>query len=55
MPIGYAMGFFGPGMLFVLMLLFSVSSFFLFRELMKTYQQQDRDRSPLHQRLSEVI
>jgi len=37
MPIGYAMGYFGPYMLFVLMLVFSVSSYFLFRELMKCY------------------
>lgn len=54
MPIGYAMGFFGPGMLFVLMSLFSIVSYFLFKELMKTYEFQNMNRSPLHQRLSEI-
>lgn len=31
MPIGYAMGFFGPYMLFILMLAFSLGSYFLFK------------------------
>ena len=33
MPIGYAMGFFGPYMLFVMMLLFSVVMYFTFNNL----------------------
>lgn len=37
MPIGYSMGLFGPNMLFVLMLVFSLIMYYVFRGLMLTY------------------
>ncbi len=48
MPIGYAMGFFGPYMLFVMMLLFSVIMYFTFNLLMSTLGEDAKNRSPLN-------
>lgn len=38
MPIGYAMGIFGPYMLFVLMLVFSIIMYWVFNNLMATLE-----------------
>jgi hypothetical protein len=38
MPIGYAMGIFGPSMLFVLMLFFSLIMYWTFNTLMATLE-----------------
>jgi hypothetical protein len=53
MPIGYAMGLFGPNMLFVLMLLFSLIMYYVFSELMSTYEEDSKNRSPINERLIE--
>jgi hypothetical protein len=51
MPIGYAMGLFGANMLFVMMLLFSLISYYVFKELMLTYEEDVKNRSPINERL----
>ena len=51
MPIGYAMGMFGPNMLFVMMLVFSVIMYFVFNQLMSTYEEDSKNRSPINERL----
>lgn len=38
MPIGYAMGLFGPNMLFILMLVFSMIMYYVFKDLMATFE-----------------
>lgn len=53
MPIGYAMGLIGPNMLFILMLLFSVIMYFVFKSLMETYIDNSKHKSPLNERLIE--
>jgi hypothetical protein len=53
MPIGYAMGLFGPDMLFVLMLFFSLIMYYVFSELMSTYEEDAKNRSPINERLIE--
>jgi hypothetical protein len=51
MPIGYAMGLFGPNMLFVLMLLFSLIMYYVFQDLLATYEEDSKNRSPINERL----
>jgi fucose permease len=51
MPIGYAMGLFGPNMLFVMMLIFSLIMYYVFNELMSTYEEDSKNRSPINERL----
>lgn len=51
MPIGYAMGLFGPNMLFVLMLLFSLIMYYVFKDLMATYEEDAKNHSPINERL----
>jgi len=53
MPIGYAMGLFGPNMLFVLMLLFSLIMYYVFKDLMATYEEDAKNHSPINERLIE--
>lgn len=38
MPIGYAMGLFGPNMLFILMFVFSMIMYYVFKDLMATFE-----------------
>lgn len=51
MPIGVAMGLFGANMLFVLMLVFSLLSYFVFRDLIATYEFDAKHHSPINERL----
>ena len=53
MPIGYAMGLFGPNMLFILMLVFSLIMYYVFKDLMITYEEDSKNRSPINERLIE--
>jgi uncharacterized membrane protein len=48
MPIGYAMGLFGANMLFVMMLIFSLIMYYVFNELMSTYEEDSKNRSPIN-------
>jgi hypothetical protein len=48
MPIGYAMGLFGPDTLFVLMAVFSLIMFYVFKDLMATYENDAKLSSPLN-------
>ena len=48
MPIGYAMGLFGPDTLFVLMAAFSLIMFYVFKDLMATYENDAKLSSPLN-------
>lgn len=53
MPIGYAMGLFGADTLFVLMAVFSIIMFYVFKDLISTYEADAKVSSPLNERLIE--